>query len=650
MRPSLGRSWLFVCLLVLVPFQRAWGTCNYPNVPTVVDQPATSDPQGQLCGPTVPGFNANLTGNDYALLYFDAKDPACAAGASQVLQDKLTSNLNFAERGGVICSGLARGTVNPFQSWLAGAPIAAMYMAAVKLMEAGHPVNDDLLRRAGDQIRSLGSPQDLGCGTGPYAGANSCMDDYAVTAAGFAWVAAYETEAGRDGSWWAARARDQMRRALSPIDQTGGVCFYRKGTNPARCDADFPELDAGLARVIGANHGQETPSYGFGLMTSIATACDAFRKAGIPGYSCTDFSANELRIARELMTEAQQKTYFSGGQWIFKTDACFQIVDGAPKNCGELSDPNNPSSPPVYSPLDYPLKRFYDFLGIGTLPGVVTDTVRRIAQGQLYAPDPGPSHQFDVLDPNRYTFGRTDFIGPLRRLFYYEEGYNAWPAPTPESYVYWIQPAELAGFGAPGTLTVAGGAITLDGTTVPAPVQMQWRDATTSSAWSQVGDASPVGNGAPTNVWYNSVPGPIDPAHHYEVQVRQGNQPWSASCAYNGGNKLWWCQGPVARFTGSCDGLSCSFDDQKSQPFGSIASWSWSFGDGHTGSGPDVSNTYPAGLFSAYLTVQDSAGNSATAGLPVYAGVTPLTPDIVSSCGGQATQICSASTYTFDAG
>ncbi|MCP3885032.1 MAG: PKD domain-containing protein [Propionibacteriaceae bacterium] len=71
---------------------------------------------------------------------------------------------------------------------------------------------------------------------------------------------------------------------------------------------------------------------------------------------------------------------------------------------------------------------------------------------------------------------------------------------------------------------------------------------------------------------------------------------------------------PTAAFTVSGTGLSVSFDGTGSVDNESgIASYSWNFGDGDTGSGAVVSHNYTAsGTYSVILTVTDNAGNTAT--------------------------------------
>lgn len=74
-------------------------------------------------------------------------------------------------------------------------------------------------------------------------------------------------------------------------------------------------------------------------------------------------------------------------------------------------------------------------------------------------------------------------------------------------------------------------------------------------------------------------------------------------------------QAPVASFSAACAGLACSLDGTASaDPDGTIAGYSWSFGDGGTGTGPTPSHSYlAAGSYPVRLTVTDDAGSTGEA-------------------------------------
>ncbi|MFB6720746.1 PKD domain-containing protein [Kribbella sp. NPDC056345] len=75
-------------------------------------------------------------------------------------------------------------------------------------------------------------------------------------------------------------------------------------------------------------------------------------------------------------------------------------------------------------------------------------------------------------------------------------------------------------------------------------------------------------------------------------------------------------QPPKAAFTVQCQWAACTFNGTGStDPDNDIASYSWTFGDGKTGTGPTTTNTYPntQKTYTAGLKVTDRAGNTSTA-------------------------------------
>ncbi|WP_404311372.1 PKD domain-containing protein [Agrococcus terreus] len=84
---------------------------------------------------------------------------------------------------------------------------------------------------------------------------------------------------------------------------------------------------------------------------------------------------------------------------------------------------------------------------------------------------------------------------------------------------------------------------------------------------------------------------------------------------------------PDAAFTATTSGLTATLDATgSSDPDGSIASWSWDFGDGTTGSGRTTTHAYATdGTYAVTLTVVDDDGASDTATMSVRAG-SPVPP------------------------
>ncbi len=101
---------------------------------------------------------------------------------------------------------------------------------------------------------------------------------------------------------------------------------------------------------------------------------------------------------------------------------------------------------------------------------------------------------------------------------------------------------------------------------------------------------------------------------------------------------------PVARFTSSCSGLTCTFDASSSTAL-STATYSWDFGDATSGAGKTTSHGYAAaGSYAVTLTVADANGSSTSTGA-VTVTVPPPTPAPVASF----TYSCSSRTCSFNA-
>ena len=91
-------------------------------------------------------------------------------------------------------------------------------------------------------------------------------------------------------------------------------------------------------------------------------------------------------------------------------------------------------------------------------------------------------------------------------------------------------------------------------------------------------------------------------------------------------------QPPTAAFTPSCTGLTCAFTDQSSDPDGTVASWSWNFGDGQTATQQNPSHTYAAGgSYTVTLTVKDNQNASSSPASHTVIVTAPNQPPVVSA-------------------
>ena len=97
---------------------------------------------------------------------------------------------------------------------------------------------------------------------------------------------------------------------------------------------------------------------------------------------------------------------------------------------------------------------------------------------------------------------------------------------------------------------------------------------------------------------------------------------------FGGGNPPPVDAPPVANFTFSCSGLTCSFNGNSSTDDRGITNYTWTFGDGQTGSGAAISHTYGSGgTFTVQLIVTDTANqaDSETRSVTVTASGAPCT-------------------------
>jgi len=369
------------CLSSLVPLKRSW------------DEEQTVD------------INAEF--NDYAAIYLDSASADCKAMAADTLAEKIKGTLQFAEAGGNVITPFGTQT-HPFHNWLWGAAITHLFAAALELRYSGLEVSSHLLDKVRDTFENIPDSQDHGC-SNP---ANGCMDDFALTASGFAWAAAYEAQAGRNPRLLIDRATRLLSNAFAPLSSGGGVCYYVTGSDPVRCDGNRAGLASGRVRIIGIGHGQENPNYGLGLMTAVASTCLGLYLAGQPCDFQTVDPATGLtwrQIAIELLLHARTKT---------GTNPSAFAAD-----CLDLQRPSGPRCLCAdvfgYSPNLFPLYRFY-----------------RWKIGYQFEHFASSDFHFERFDPN-YEFRQSEtmldrhsFWGLNRLVFYHLYAHEAWPGGT----------------------------------------------------------------------------------------------------------------------------------------------------------------------------------------------------------------------------
>jgi hypothetical protein len=295
---------------------------------------------------------------DYGRIHMDAENPDCARAAMYALTAAVTNELWV--------DGFGRTTrrADAYRQWLDGYNVALIFAAAMRLGAQGWANKDldDVLIgpvSVASVFQHTGQPN-LPCAYGSF---NTCMDDYAGTASGYAWMAAYkERRTPQSGGGFRTAAIDNVALAMS------SVCIWipHEDASGPLCNSDVAALRRGDPGVetLSVNQGQQQIPYGFGLMTSIAGAYMAINIAG-GGYTLDD---DQKAIATGLFAEAQKKIdempHIPGmtQQATFRDDCIDEPVSGKyppTAHCGGGFR---------YKPNMYALRAFYDNAAI-RVPG-----------------------------------------------------------------------------------------------------------------------------------------------------------------------------------------------------------------------------------------------------------------------------------------
>ena len=325
--------------------------------------------------------------NDYGRILYDADNPACAEAALYALNAKLLNSLQYP---------------HAFRRWLDGYNVTLIFAAAHRLGANGWANRDldnylvDPGYQYGGGVAGRYSPTpDAGFGEPSPCDhqINTCMDDYAGTASGYAWIAAYQYRRGRSADPFATNARAYIHSSMMEVCIHDPVA-WASGPQFNLCNGHVTELSTGPSVTMNFNHGQEMPSYGFGLMTSIASAVEGLEAAG-QSYG---WQVNEPQIAIALFEQIERHVSYNSSF----TNDCPQPtynLDGS-WNLNTLVGCGGPDN---YHPNMYALNGFYRRQGFGVpqVPGTYY-------QSNLFWPG------LFLLNPTSndfFSFGRYDTYG-----------------------------------------------------------------------------------------------------------------------------------------------------------------------------------------------------------------------------------------------
>jgi hypothetical protein len=254
-----------------------------------------------------PGWDdaqdVNARFHDYGRIHMDAEDPLCAEAAMYRLTTKV---------GSAIWEDYPNRTMRrdgAFQQWLDGYVVAIIYSAALRMGALGWASRElDKFLLTLNGVPGLDTVfmhrlQNEGCDNEDF---NTCTDDYTGTAAAYAWMSLYKERRTR-GSGAAART-EAINKIGSAFDS---VCIWsphtlyidRLGNRVTLCDRSVANLEVpgSDAETLSVNTSQQLIAYGFGLMTSIASAHLALKETA--HYELTD---PQKKIARALFHEARK--------------------------------------------------------------------------------------------------------------------------------------------------------------------------------------------------------------------------------------------------------------------------------------------------------------------------------------------------------
>jgi hypothetical protein len=253
--------------------------------------------QALACRVYDPGFSqyfrnsVNQDLNDFAAIHIDADDPNCAQAALYALYTKVNDALRYS---------------GSFLGWLDGYNVALIFSATQRLGANGWASKD--LDTVLVQVENKYQPTTIKpigpCGN---EGLSTCMDVDMAGATAYAWMAAYDARRMRQTNN-ANNADRYLHTAMADVCLFDLNAFLNSDRKTL-CTGTAAGLRAGTSVAMPVNHGIENPNYGFGLMTSAASAVEGM---GVAGHYFA-WTQDEQSIATALFAEIQSRV--SGGAY-----------------------------------------------------------------------------------------------------------------------------------------------------------------------------------------------------------------------------------------------------------------------------------------------------------------------------------------------
>ena len=224
------------------------------------------------------------------------------------------------------------------------------------------------------------------------------MDDFAGSAAAYAWMAAYKSRRVIPGHNIDQDVKDKRDSAADFIHRSMSAVCIRKvplGENRSGslCDGNTDMLTAGTAQTLSVNGTVQLIHYGFGLMTSVLSAAQGYEVAGGGPFP---FSDPEKAIAKGLYDEIARHTDASGNFLVpadcLKLDQNNAIAGGSPCDGSFIGGVSYASL--AYEPNMYQLKGSnglmgpYDVYFPGAIPSGSGAYTSSTFDGSLFSSDP----------------------------------------------------------------------------------------------------------------------------------------------------------------------------------------------------------------------------------------------------------------------